>query len=736
MSKITRSPSLWECRCPTYTESQGSIIVMAFLKKGLILLSLSQFGAVTLRAQDLKDELNALEDVPEDDLSETGDALPTEGATPAPPAATTPKVEDPLDALPDSDELPPADDSADSALPKDDYDMSETKGLEKEIDALKEPEPSTATTEALTGVSAEAAGRLTRLDFRQLTDRVRLSVRSDRSLDYNEEPRNRRRQYIIELKNAAIGKSLLKRVLDTGEFDGPVALVQAFDSRIGNIPSVKILIQLRQIVKATVTRSGNDLNIDFPILTDSTLFRSRSQDTVILPETYLSANQRTVFTGNKINLNLKDADIADVVNLLSKASGKNFVLGTPSTAKVTLNVRALPWDQVLSIILLNAKLGYQKLGNVYRIAPITDLKTEIEQAADTQKKSEDMIPLETRLFALSYARAAEVNTNIVDFKTSRGKSVPETRTNSLAVTDTPAALEKIARYIKSIDRQTPQVRIEARIVEARKGWQRTFNFDWKLGESTNGATVFDDSFANMGGRGNTFRQNTGNLSTAHNDVASNTGADGGIRLKVGNLGTWGAVQAVLGMSENENLTKTISSPSVTVLDNRTATITQAETRNIITPGVNGGPPTTTTISVPLSLKVTPQVTTDGFVLMNVDLTADTVTAGSQEPNKRNAVTDLIVQSGKTTVMGGIYQISKAQNERGWPFFRKLPLLGALFQNFQEKQENLVELLMFISPSIVNSDKSLMAGNIDEADNSQNTAAAPKDDLESLPDETL
>lgn len=707
----------------------------SFWRKSLFLGALLQMPLA--QSQDLKDELNALDDVPENDFS-ADSSLPSE----APPSAVAPKsskapTTDPLDALPPADEIPPADDlpPTDEAIPQDtasfENDFDQPEGLEKDIEAIQE-DPVPEATEALTGVNTEAAGRLTALDFRQLPDRVRLTVKADRSLDFTKESRTRRRQVIVEFKNAALARGLLKRVLDTGEFDGPVALVQAFESRLGNIPTVKILFQLRQFVEPTMSRNGSDLHIDFPILTDATLFRSRSQDQIVLPETFLSANQKMTFTGNKINLNLKDADLADVINLISKASGKNFVLASGTSAKVTLNVKNTPWDQALSIILLNARLGYQKLGGVYRIAPVTELKSEIDQAAEAQRKSEDIIPLETRLFALSYAKAAEVNTSIADFKSLRGKSTAESRTNSLAVTDIPANLEKIARYIKRIDRQTPQVRIEARIVEARKNWSRTFNLDWKIGESgSSGRGMFQDSFANVGSKGNTFQD--ASSATRLNDVATNTAASGGIRLKVGSLGGWGAVQALLGLAETETLTKTISSPSVTVLDNKAATITQGKTVNVVTPPTADRAETTSQVTVPLTLKVTPQVTSDGYVLMSIDLTANTVAVGTNTPDVRQAQTDLIVQSGKTAVVGGVYSVNKESQERGWPFFRSIPLFGVFFENFRQKTEDLTELLMFISPTILNSEKSLLAGAIEnEPVTSSNNSGLENNSLDALP----
>jgi type IV pilus assembly protein PilQ len=748
-----------------------------------LLLSALGLGAVSLtsfptRAQELKDELDALEDIPPDDLS--GLASPSSTATapgapsasaPATPttpttsaATTTPPA---TDALPAADSLPSADSAsaADDLLGAEGLDSKPTKagseaatseaantpapppaktekdekpaaagdpldgldtvpadaaaaappasddlGLEQELNAIDtapkadSPAPKTADATpppaALTGVTPHAQAKVTALDFRQLGDRVRLTIKGDAAgLDFSREDRKSRRQVLLELKNSALAKSVLKRAIDTGEFDGPVALVQAFDAKAGAMPVVKVLLQLRKYAEPTVSKLGTDVVVDFPLGNDDTLYKSTAESQVVIPETFVSAMDKMTSSGQRISLNLKDADIRDVINLISRTSGKNFVLPSDANAKVTLNVKDTPWDQVLRIILLNAGLGYQKLGNVYRVAKAGELQKEINDAAESAKKSGDLIPVETRLYALSYAQADTVQNNTKDFLTTRGKVSVDKRTNTLVVSDIPETLERIARYIKSIDRQTAQVLIEGRVVEAKKSFSRNFGLEWGVARTGGGSGTF--------GWGST-------TSTEPANGASMTNILGGPRNL--SLGAWSIVSATLEAAESENHVKTIASPRIVVRDNQSATIQQGDRINL--------PPDNKLVDVLLKLTVTPQVTTDGYVMLNVDFTRDFPSQQTREISTRKAQTELLVESGRTVVVGGVFTNISDEQERGFPWLRSVPLLGALFRGFKSTIEEANELLMFISPRILNPEKAFLMNAQQESGDEKAPAAAP------------
>ncbi len=391
------------------------------------------------------------------------------------------------------------------------------------------------------------------------------------------------------------------------------------------------------------------------------------------------------FRGNKITLNVKNAEIQDVLNLISRASGKDFILAATAngSSKVTLNVRNTPWDQVLSVVLLNAKLGYQEIGNTYRIVPISELKSEIEDASKAQSEELKLRSLETRLFPVNYAEAAKVQENLRNFLTKdRGTIAVDARTNSIVVTDLPEILERISRYIRSIDKQTSQVLIEGRIVEATQRASKQFQVQWD--------TTAPGSRSLLVSGATLPRTN------------SNFGGELGAQFGIGNfLG----IRAALRMLEDNGESKTIGSPRVTVLDNEEATISQGQRVQLVTQGA-AGVVTTSYQDATLELKVRPQVTSDGYVLLDIKLKRD-VPGASQQIETRSASTQMLVESGKTAVIGGIYTDNTRSGEQGWPGLMNLPIFGSIFRSNTNKSKEANELMMFISPKILNADKAFI-----------------------------
>jgi type IV pilus assembly protein PilQ len=264
------------------------------------------------------------------------------------------------------------------------------------------------------------------------------------------------------------------------------------------------------------------------------------------------------------------------------------------------------------------------------------------------------------------------------------------------VTDIPEVLEKIDRYVRSIDKQTPQILIEARIVEATEEFTRNRNFAWTLGAPLSDTT--EGGSLNVGGPTN-------------QQLLPNNAL---LRVRQANLGGINLVDAFLRMSEREFLSRTIASPRVTVLANEQATIAQGEKRQTTTQDQNNNT-VVSFLDIFTELKVTPQVTSDGFVIMDLDLRRDIPSGDSV--GSRSAKTKMIVESGKTAVIGGLFTLDNIEREEGTPFLRKIPIFGSLFQNDVFRSKSSSELLMFISPSIINADRSQVVGtsNMDEGD---------------------
>jgi type IV pilus assembly protein PilQ len=656
-------------------------------------LGLGASVAPRVQAQDLKAELDALDDLPEDDLS--GDSSVNSGSSSA--SSQVPDAGS-FDSASGKSTIPSAPRTTSPAreLGVGDLDL---QGLEQELNFDSFKDGGKVGLEQLQASSKESAGneikgRVTGLNFRQLQDRVRLVVSADRPIDWTRELRSKRRQVIVELRNMDIAREVLKRALDTGEFEGPVALVQAFPAKVAGRDSVKVLFQLRSFVDPTILPTGNDLVIDFPISGGDTLFRSRNATRVVVPKSYLSANDLKEFKGAPISINVKGAELGDFLNLISRSAGKNFIVSSSIGAdkKITMNLTNVPWDQALSIALFNNGLGYQDLDTVLRVATVAELQAELDTATAAAAKASALIPLETRLIPINYADVSVLQGNVTPFLTpQRGNVTVEKRTNTLVVTDIPAVLEKVDRYVRAVDRQTPQVQIEARIVEATDTFDKERAMGWSLGGSIgtdNGGQL------NMGVRGTTI---------------SADAPDNGMRLRFANLGGINLVDTFLRYQEKESRSRTVSSPRIVVLANEPATISQGSRITVVTTD-EAGNTVNREVNIPTNLTVTPQVSTDGFVFMNVNITRDILV--ERDPlsiDTRTATTKLVVEDGKTAVIGGIYQNDVVESETGVPFLRKIPIFGNLFTNLKSTNKKANELLIFISPRVLNQELSRVRG---------------------------
>ena len=712
------------------------------MKSKIILFSFFLLAPTIVLSQardDLLEEVDALDDLPEDDLFE-GDSPVSEGAPPV--AGSTGGNAGSRNSGNNFGPPQPPPPPGDLKFSQSDLDLieEETGGFIGGGDTAKAPPssrvpllpppppppppaPSSGNsfggpggnnpTASMTGVPNASTAKLTSLEFKPFPDRVRLILRFDRPVDYSRKIRSERRQVIFEMPNSVIKEDLLKRALDTGEFEGPVALVQAFDSSVGISPMVKVLFQLRQFVDPTTAKKDNNLYIDFPILRDKgLLFKDTAAQELIETENFLAMTDKTKFSGKRINLNVKDADIADVVNFLSGVSGENFVLGKGTKGKVTMKLLNVPWDQAFAVVLVNAGLGYQKTDNTYRIAPVADLKREITDAVEAKKKEEELAPVETRVYPLNYSETGTIVTQIRGLlgrdqagNTKRENVVVDERTNSITVTATADIHRRIDAYIRRIDRQTPQLLIEGRIVEATKSFTEELGISWSLGPITSPEN--NRTFLNMG----------------DTSVAPTTQGLGVSGFRLGEFGPLGFIDALLNLSEQESKAKTIASPRVVVENNTSASISQGQTFFVPIQTTGGGETqdgnvqaaaTLQSVSANLALNVTPQVSNDGNVLLNITLTRNTfrLDAGDNiATDDRNVNTTTLVPSGKTAVIGGLFIRDQTEQSAGIPILRKIPFLGSLFSPTKRNVETETELLMFISPKILNPEQSLASSKL-------------------------
>jgi type IV pilus assembly protein PilQ len=417
----------------------------------------------------------------------------------------------------------------------------------------------------------------------------------------------------------------------------------------------------------------------------------------------MSLDQRVVrptptqkYTGEKIALDFYDTDIKNVFRIIREISGKNFAIDKNVTGKVTLTLdKPVPWDQVLDLVLKMNQLGLTMEGDIIRIATLSTLaqeeklrqeKLKAEKTALNQQKA--LEPLITTYIPINYSKAdTEILPHVKPILTAnRGKVSVDTRNNQLILTDTVEKVAQARQIVREIDRVTPQVIIEARVVEANTNFARELGFDWgtiSVGPLDIGDAQLDFSLL------------------ASNLPPSAPTGEVGFNLQKLTGTPFSIVDAKLQVSEREGRTNIISSPKIVTLDNKKAKIKQGLEVAFLERDDSGGS-TVKFKEVDLLLEVTPNITPDDRISMQVFLTKNEVVDPTVSPptlSTNEAETELLVDDGDTIVIGGIVKSSVSIAESGIPGLRKIGVLGWLFKS-QSKTDNKNELLIFITPRIV------------------------------------
>jgi len=403
------------------------------------------------------------------------------------------------------------------------------------------------------------------------------------------------------------------------------------------------------------------------------------------------AEGQTQFTGEPISLDLKDADIKDVFRTISQLTGLNIVIDPEVRGTVTVQLENVPWDQALDLILKQNGLGYVLENNIMRIATTAKLQTEEYDRAKLADARLAAEPTRTVIKKLSYARAGEITPTLKSIMSRRGDIVVDARTNTLIIREIPTFLPAVLQLIENLDTSTPQVMIEARIVETTKSLGRSLGINW-----------------GFNGVADVAHGNTTNLVFPNNIVGGfQVGLGSGPvvgAIRLGNILDTFNLDISLTAAENQGLLKIISSPKLAALTN-TAALIQSGVQIPVQTTVNN---TTTVIYVDatLRLEVTPQITAEGTILLNVSVqkrepaVALNLALGQNVPlTIREYRGQVLVRDGGTTVIGGIFQINDQDQNNMIPGLWKIPILGNLFRN-RTRTEKHDELLIFITPRIL------------------------------------
>jgi type IV pilus assembly protein PilQ len=515
---------------------------------------------------------------------------------------------------------------------------------------------------------------------------------------------------VVDFSNVSLPERLRKK-LDVIDFATPVQTITTN--------------QLGARIRMQITPQGSWEHIAYQTDTELVLeIKPQSADAK-------KAAQKDTFTGEKLSLNFQSIDVRQVLQVIADFTNFNVVTSDSVAGTVTLRVQNVPWDQILDIIMRSKGLAMRKNGNVLWVAPKEEIAAKEKLEFESQINNEKIEPLRTHAFQLNYAKAIDVAPQLMAaaggsvgtpgsagarILSDRGSVIAEPRTNQLFVTDVGSKIDQIAQLIAKVDVSVRQVLIEARVVEASSDFGKT------LGAKLGGL----DMRANKGGDGGyqiagenrvAFGTNYANaLGSAGASTSMDTSSNF-VNLPAGGLAGFNAstfaftlfsaasnrlLALELSALESDGKGKVVSSPRVIAYDKTKALIEQG-TEVPYQMATSSGATAVRFRKAVLKLEVTPQITPDGNVSLELDVSKDsvgTITAAGPSINTKHIKTQVLVENGGTVVIGGIYTEDDQMTDTKVPFFGDLPVIGVLFKN-NTKTLKKTETLVFITPKLVN-----------------------------------
>ena len=427
-------------------------------------------------------------------------------------------------------------------------------------------------------------------------------------------------------------------------------------------------------------------------------------------EPQIIADTETKYSGQLISPRFKDAELRDVVLVIADIAGLNVIFDPDVSGTVTCDFTDIPWDQFLDVILKTNKQGKSIEGNVLRVAPMAVLTREQEEIQKLSDSQELAGPVIVQTFTLSYSKADEVQSLLSTKISSRGEIIVDNRTNTLIVSDVREKMSLIEKLIDVFDTPTPQVSIEARIVEATSRFVRNLGVQW-------GWQGIADPF--YGNQTTLQFPNKILVDGAQIPVGMTTKGIGGplggyginlpspefntvLGFSLANIADTFRLDLAISALERSGTGRIISAPKITTQNNQEAEIIQG--RQIPVQTVANFTVTTRYVNAALELRATPQITAEGTIIMNIEIqnnAADfsNLVNGIPPIIRQSAQTTVMVPDGGTTVIGGIYRTEDSITREGIPFLHQIPILGNLFKSFARTKENR-ELLIFLTPRII------------------------------------
>ena len=530
------------------------------------------------------------------------------------------------------------------------------------------------------------------IDFRRGPDNSGRIVVALPNNDVGVDIRQQGKTVVVEFLKTALPEGLRRR-LDVADFGTPVQTVTT--SQVGD--KVRMVVEPTGQWEQSAYQSDNQFVLEV---------RSQKVDPNKL-------TQGAGYNGEKLSLNFQNIEIRSLLQVIADFTNFNVVTSDTVTGSVTLRLKDVPWDQALDIILQAKSLGMRKTGNVLLIAPKDELAAKDKQELESRVAIQNLEAVRTQSFQINYAKASEIAAQIsaggsastaARILSSRGSVIAEPRTNQLFVTDIPSRLEQVQSFIGKLDIAVRQVLIEARIVEASDTFGRSLGI--RLGGGQIGAAgAFTSGNTNVAA--GTNYSNVPGANTSGNFVnlpASTLGianAAASFAVSIFNASANRFLNLELSALEADGKGKIVSSPRVVTADQVKALIEQG-TEFPYQTATSSGATSLAFRKANLKLEVTPQITPEGNIILNLDVNKDSrgeTTAAGIAIDTKHIQTQVLVENGGTVVIGGIFTLEETNNETKVPLLGDVPYLGNLFKS-RERTSRKQEMLVFITPKMI------------------------------------
>ncbi len=521
-------------------------------------------------------------------------------------------------------------------------------------------------------------------------------------------------QIVVDLSNPKIGINIqeqggkllvdfmdtklpesLDRKLDVRDFATPALEIDTF--RQGN--GTRMVVTPKGTYEHLAYQSDNIFTLELKPLT-------KQQEEA-------QKKEKFGYTGERLSLNFQDIEVRAVLQLIADFTGFNLIASDTVSGNVTLRLKNTPWDQAMDLILRTKGLAKRQTGNVVMVAPQEEIAAREKLELEAQKQIQELSPLKTEFVQINYAKASDISSLLKakenNLLSARGNITVDQRTNTLLVQDTAENLTDIRKVVEALDVPVKQVLIESRIVIANEDFSRElgvrFGYSKRFDHKTNRVNAI--------GGGIDGDVNYGGTTTFHSDGLENYIVDlpvnpaaAAFKWSVGKIGSY-LIQLELSAMQTEGRGEVIASPQVITANQKEATI-ESGTEIPYQEASSAGATSVSFKKAVLSLKVTPQITPDDRVIMDLTVNNDSVGqvfAGVPSIDTKQVQTQVLVENGETVVLGGIFTSTNNKDQTKVPFFGDLPYFGHLFKRTSVEQKKR-ELLIFVTPKILKESLSL------------------------------